>query len=377
MPPVSAPPPSPALPARSPASRARRFLTSLLGIVVSVALLVWSFRGVKLHEFVGYVRAAHLGWLLLAVATPTFCFVLRAIRWRLLLRRDDGGPVAWGPLWHATAIGFMANNVLPLRAGEVLRCIAVSRLGGTRITAALSSVAVERIFDGLTVILLLAVALLSPGLSPSLTVGGISVSRVATGAGLVSVAALAMAGAVVAWPLVAERLVRRLVPVPTLADRLVALIDGVRHGLAVLRSPARLAGVVVWSLVHWVVNGLAFYLAFRAFDLPVNFAGALLVQGLLIFGIAVPSTPGFAGVFEAVIVATLALYGIDNGRASAYAVTYHLSTFLPITLLGLWSIARTPVGLRSLRPAATTALVEVDAGNGAADESAPAPAPVA
>jgi uncharacterized membrane protein YbhN (UPF0104 family) len=120
----------------------------------------------------------------------------------------------------------------------------------------------------------------------------------------------------------------------------------------VLRSPARLAGVVFWSLVLWLVNALAFYLGFAAFDIPVSYVGALLLQGLLMLGISVPSTPGFFGPFEAVIVAVLALYGIPGGLAFSYAIAFHITTLLPITVLGLWSLTRIPDGFSVVRRAA-------------------------
>jgi hypothetical protein len=81
----------------------------------------------------------------------------------------------------------------------------------------------------------------------------------------------------------------------------------------------------------------------------VDFPGALIMQGLIMFGIAVPSTPGYVGVFEAPIIAVLALYEVDRTLAATYAITYHVATFLPITLLGAWSMLRTHVGLKSLR----------------------------
>jgi uncharacterized protein (TIRG00374 family) len=147
----------------------------------------------------------------------------------------------------------------------------------------------------------------------------------------------------------AERLVRRLLPSGRLADRIVTLIEGVRHGLAVLRTPARLAGVIFWSMVLWLAQAFGFYVGFAAFDIPVSYYGALLLQGLLVLGISVPSTPGFFGPFEAVIVAVLALYGVPHDLAFSYAISYHLTSFIPITLLGLWSLTRTPGGLRGLR----------------------------
>jgi uncharacterized protein (TIRG00374 family) len=134
------------------------------------------------------------------------------------------------------------------------------------------------------------------------------------------------------------------------ADWVVNVTEGIRQGLVVLRTPARLFLVVLWSLVLWLVNGLAFYVGFAAFDIPVGYSGALLMQGLLVLGISVPSTPGFFGPFEAVIVAVLALYGVPPDVAFSYAIAYHITSFVPITLLGLWSLTRIPGGMRGLRP---------------------------
>ena len=77
----------------------------------------------------------------------------------------------------------------------------------------------------------------------------------------------------------------------------------------------------------------------------MDLLGALLLQGILVLGISVQLTPGFVGQFEASIVAALALYGVPNDLASSYAIAFHGATFLPIILLGAWSLARTPVAL--------------------------------
>jgi len=332
----------------SPTDRSRIW-PSLLGVAISVALLAFILRRVDLGEVRRHLAQAHPWPLALAVVLATLAFPIRTIRWRFLLRTAADRPLPLAPTWHATAIGFMANNLLPFRAGELIRPYAITRLGGARFTAALSSIAVERIFDGLTVTALLTLGLLSPGLARGVAVGGVPVRHIALAAGGVSAAALLAAVAVVAWPLAAERVVRAIVPGARLADRIVGLIEGIRQGLAALNSPARIGGVVVWSLVLWLVNALSFYVAFAAFEIPVSFAGALLVQGLLAFGVSVPSTPGYVGPFEAAIVAGLALYGIPGDRSFSYAIAYHVTTFIPITLLGLWSLARSPVGLSDLR----------------------------
>ena len=309
---------------------------------------MWALRDVSLTEVSAHITTAHAGALAAAVVIATITFPLRLIRWRLLLRDEQGAAYPAGPLWHAIALGFMANNLLPLRAGELIRSYTAARLAPARFTTVISSVAVERIFDGLTVVALLTLALFASDLPSSTAIAGTSVSQLARLAGIAGVVALLAAIAVVAAPLAAERLVRRLLPHTHVADRIVDLIEGIRQGLAVLRSPARLAGVVFWSLVLWLVNALAFYVGFQAFDIPVSYAGALLLQGLLVLGISIPSTPGFFGPFEAVIVAVLALYGVPGSLAFSYAISFHLTSFVPITLLGLWSMARTPEGFRVL-----------------------------
>lgn len=327
----------------------RRSLPALIGIAISVALLAWALRDVSLTDVLQHIRSARPGPLALAVVLATITFPLRLVRWRLLLRDESGEPYRAGPLWHAIALGFMANNLLPLRAGELIRSYTAARLAPARFATVISSVAVERIFDGLTVVALLALALFSSGLSSSAAVGGTSVAQLARIAGIAGFIALLGAIAVVAAPLTAERVVRRVLRHTQMADRIVDLIEGVRQGLTVLRSPSRLLRVILWSLVLWLVNALAFYVGFSAFDIPVSYTGALLLQGLLVLGISIPSTPGFFGPFEAVIVAVLALYGVPGSLAFSYAIGFHVTTFVPITLLGLWSMARTPDGIRALR----------------------------
>jgi len=321
----------------------------VLGSVIAAALLVWVLRGVHPGEVLEHLRNAHLAPLLLAVVLATLTYPLRLVRWQLLLRETNGDAFPAAPRWHAIAIGFMANNILPFRAGELVRLLAAARLAGARFSAVLSSVAVERVFDGLTIVALLSISLLASDLPPDVAVGGVSLRHAAQASGLLGAAALLAALLVMAFPVAAERVVRRLLPPGRLADRIVNLIEGIRQGLSALRSPALLGGTILWSVVIWLVNALAFYEAFKAFDIPVGFLGALLLQGILVFGISVKLTPGFLGQFEAAIVAALALFQIPAGLASSYAIAYHATTFLPIVLLGAWSLARTPVALSDLR----------------------------
>ncbi|HEX5388001.1 MAG TPA: lysylphosphatidylglycerol synthase transmembrane domain-containing protein [Gemmatimonadales bacterium] len=334
----------------NPSERSRLW-PALIGLTISAGLIWYAIRGVDLRDVGRHLAAAHALPLAGAVVLATLTFPIRAVRWRYLLRDARDEPITWSALWHATAIGFMANNVLPFRLGELIRPLAVTRLADVRFTAAFSSIAIERIFDGLTLALLLGLALLSPGLGAGVEVGGVSVAKSAAVGGAVFLLLLAVAIGVVLRPLAAERVVRALLPRGRLAERLVRLIEGIRQGLAVLQAPKRAAAVVVWSLVLWLVNALAFYVGFAAFDIRVDFTGAVLLEGLVAFGVSLPSTPGYLGPFEASIRAALSLYGIAPDRSFSYAIAYHVTTFVPITLLGLWSLTRTPLALKDLRRA--------------------------
>lgn len=320
----------------------------LTGVALSAVLLYFSLRNVQFKEVVEYIRTAHKAPILLGVVLATIPFVLRIFRWQLLLRGDAGEKLPMGPLWHAIAMGFMANNVLPLRVGEVVRSYAGARLTNTRFTSVLASIAVERLFDAIAVTSLLALGLFATKL-PRSAVAGFGVGKIVTIAGIAVIMGLLLAGVVLLFPLGAERVIRRIVPSDRLAGKLIGMIEGVRHGLSVLRSPGRVAGVLAWSFVGWLVSALSYWVMLGAFGISIDFFGGLLLQGLIMFGIALPSTPGYAGVFELPIIAVLALYDVPQSLAFAYAVTYHVTTFLPITLLGAWSVFRTNLKLTAFQ----------------------------
>jgi uncharacterized protein (TIRG00374 family) len=315
--------------------------------------LAWVLKDVSLAEVWHRARAARPGWILAAVLLATSTFGLRIFRWRLLLRSDRGEPLGYRPLWHAIAVGFMANNLLPFRAGEFIRAFTISRLAPVKVTSALSSLVLERLFDGVTTITLLFVGLLSAGLPPTAEIAGFRLSTLATRTAVLLGVLLAACLVALLFPAFAKRVVGALIPSARLAASISGAIDGIRHGLTSLASPSRVVGSVGWSFAVWLVNGLSFWCGFRAFGIEVGYGGALLLQTFLLIGIAAPSTPGYFGPFEAAIKAVLSLFGIDPNVAVSYGLTYHFTTFLPITLLGLWSLTTTGVSLREAKAVRT------------------------
>ena len=321
-----------------------------IGLAITVLLLWWAFKDLKWARVGEELRHANIGLMALAVALGTFLFVLRALRWRPILH-----PIApnlpFGPLWRATAIGMMANNVLPARAGELVRAYVLSRETTVPFSAAFASLVVDRVFDAVIVILLMVIAMFDSAFPSSTLVAGRPASNYAGSGVVVLVAVAAALYAIVFFP---DRLIRlyeafsRRVA-PRFEERGRQLLRSFADGLSVLRHPLRFLQVFGWAFALWFAQAIAFWIGFRALGIIVPFSASLFVQGLIVFVVAVPSTPGYFGPFEASAIAGLKLYGVDENLAAAWALSYHVLSLLPITILGLYYLARSGLRLGELR----------------------------
>lgn len=334
-------------------ARPRIGWTGAIGLAITLLLLWWALHDVAFAEVYEQIRNANPWWFVAAIAAATLTFPLRLVRWRHLLHYE-GAALPYTPLWHAVAIGFMANNVLPARAGEFARAYAVRRLTGVRFSTAFASIAVERIFDGVTLVAFLVVGVFAGGFDRDATLGGMSVSHLATVGGGLFGALLLVSLAVVRWPQPMLRSAQRLLALALphrVADRITDFLAGMIEGLSALGTPGRFTAVLFWSIAVWSMNGLSFWLGFHAFGIEVSWSAALLLQSVIAFGVAIPSSPGFFGVFEGATRASLALYGVPAGKAVSYAIGYHIGGFIPITLLGVYSLWRAGMTLQQLRTA--------------------------
>lgn len=325
-------------------------LAGVVGVAISLFFLWWTLKDVAFAEVITQMREVRVLPFLGMIALATLTFPIRTIRWRYLLRAD-GEVLPFTPLWHATAVGFMLNNLMPARPGELARPFIAQRLTKARFTSALASIGVERLMDSLVLVALLVVATWAGGFAADTTVAGFTVSGLARFVGIVAVVALAFSIVLVNWPDPAKRIAdatARAVLPDRWAARAVSIIDGLLEGLDSLRSAHRFTNVLLWSVILWLVNAYSFYVGFAAFGIEASWSAALMLQSVIAFGIALPSAPGFFGVFEFFTKSALALYAIDATHAVAYALGYHLGTFLPITLLGIWSLLKIQVGLREM-----------------------------
>ena len=322
-----------------------------LGILLSAVFLYFAFRNVHWADAWRAARQANYGLLLLAVIAATGMFPLRAMRWRTIL--DPVAPkLPFGPLWRAIAMGQMVTNVVPGRFGEIVRPYALTReVGRDKVPFAMSlaSIAVDRVFDAIVVLLLLGISMLSPGLPSSLTIMGhtVTLTQMVRYLGLAPIVLLLLLYALVFFP---ERLIKLFEvfarPVSrALEEKGSQMLRRFADGLSVLRNPGHFIAVFLWTLAHWLIQPLAFWIAMQAFGISVPIQATLFVQGAIVVGVALVPSPGFFGVFEAAGAAALAAYGVDSTLGSTWALVFHVATFVPITLVGAYYFARTGLTL--------------------------------
>lgn len=336
------------------------------GLAVVAALFWWLFRDVDAAEVWAQVRGADFFLLFLAVAATTAGFLVRAVRWRWLLAPvHPDTPL--GSRFAAVCVGFMVNNFLP-RVGELARAYAYSRIEPVPAPTAFATLFVERFLDGVAVLLLLVVAVASPGfpvseLPPEVVVGIRSVTAL-------TLAVLAGSVLLVAFPDratgVLARTAHRLLPA-RLAAKAEAAATGFVAGFAALRGWRLLVPAMLWSVAFWALQSLSFWIGFFAFGIHLPYTAALFLNAAVAAAVVIP-TPGYFGTLQAG--ATLALrdvYGAPEAPALGFAVGWHLGAFVPVTLLGLWYARR--IGLSVGEMASGSRAAGRAAGEGSANGS--------
>jgi len=317
--------------------------------VLSVALLAWFLRDANLADVWRRMAALRVRDMALATALLAPMMVLRAVRWRCLLR--PVGRVGIGNALRATVIGFAVSNVLPARAGEVLRPYLLARKEGLPVASAFATIVIERVLDLVAVLGLLGFFIWSAddiGLSTGLYRTVVVSAVLAAGAAVVL---LTLMGLLASHPERIAGLVlrtQRFLP-HGLAHTLARLARLFSEGLAISRMPRALAEAVGWSFLLWVCIAAQSWMVTTAFGIRMPFTGSFLLQALLVVGIAVPTPGGVGGFHEAYRLGTTTFFGAQGDAAVGAALVLHAMSFIPTTLLGVLFMLQEGLSLRRLR----------------------------
>ncbi|MCB0077294.1 MAG: flippase-like domain-containing protein [Anaerolineales bacterium] len=314
----------------------------VIGTLISLVLLGWVL--MQTDWALVWARLREANYLLLAAggAAIGVSIGMRAWRWTIMLEPEaPARPIA--TLFDAVNIGYLANNLLPARLGDLLRAYLAKEWTTASAPFALSTTVVERLLDTLLIILML-LALLPILPVPDWAVrGGLLLGAVVTGVALLLTVAAANRTRI-------EPLLLRLMrPLPLdharWSDRLLSLLDG----FALARQPHRLLRVLAVSIGVWGFAVVAYWLIFRAFGLdPLGLTSAIFVLALGALSMGAPSAPSAAGTFDAAATWALTLLGVAENLAGGVALVIHIVNFIVVTLLGLWSLLRRGLSLSDL-----------------------------
>ncbi len=329
----------------------------LLGFLVSAVFLYLAFRKTDINQILSHLRAADYWWLLPASLLTLVALWIRSVRWGVLI-----APIARVPpgvLYSATMIGFMCNNVLPMRAGEVIRAFLLKRKSGLRASAAFATIVVERLLDLFFMIAAFgAILLLVPFHNRQFKMGVL----MAFGAGLLVLGLLIL--------LRVRGEAAFSLPVRLLGDRLGgrvrSALESFRSGLLILKSPRQLVQATALTVLMWACITFVIWMCIRSARLPetapVPPSASLVLLVVIAIGVMIPSGPGFVGTMQAASVLGLAVVGFHHkDQALSFSILYHATQWFPVVAVGLIFLFRENLSLRRIQDLSRSAQEQEEA----------------
>jgi uncharacterized protein (TIRG00374 family) len=304
---------------------ARRVALGLVALAVTAVFGYIAVRGAHPDDVRRSLREANVWWLFPSLAVLVVANAVRALRWQQLYAAERRPPLA--PVSAAMLIGLAVNMLLPLRAGEAARILALGRSAGVSRMETLGTVALERLLDVFCLIVLLFAAL------PLLP----EIDWLAPAALLALVLALLLVGLAIVGERPFHVLARRV-------PRLEHAWHNAASGLVGLRRPRIAATGFLLTSVSWLLVAFSFWLAMLAFDLDLPPVAGLLTLAAVGLSLLLPAAPAALGVFEAAVVIALGAYDVPQSEALSYAFVLHALNLFPYLLAGA-------IAVRFTRPA--------------------------
>jgi uncharacterized protein (TIRG00374 family) len=306
------------------------FKKMLPGLVISVAALVVLFLLVDLGAVKEAIRLADYRYLFPTTILYFVTVGTRALGWRTILQEKISPKKAF----LTENEGYLLNNVLPFRLGEIGRAFLLSRTTPLAFWEVLSTIMVERIFDvgfmaGFLLLTLPFVIGSEWAMQAALIAGGLVIA----GFAVLYIIARNKASTVNLYNRVTK-------PWPRLTEFGQGKLESFLDGLAALQSLSRFGRVFFWLLLTWISNFAWYFVLLKAFVPEAKLLWALFAVGIVSLGVAAPSTPSYIGVYEAVQVSALAVFGIGSSTAFAYAVVAHTIYFIFTAIFGAIGLAR-------------------------------------
>ena len=307
----------------------KRYVQLAIGLAISFFFIYLALPGLHVAEVTAALRTANYWWILPGVAVFFVGLWFRTWRWHYMLQHIKPVPVP--RLFPLVCIGYFGNNIYPFRAGEFIRSYVLKRQEDISFTSSITTALIERIFDGLVMLLFVFIAL---PFAPSIPLLYRRIVAVLT---LLLFAATAVFMWMAARPARVERFYAwfadRLLPArfrPKVDMLYARFMDGI-ESLSSGRAALMIFGT---SVIIWLLETVKYWFVMHAFDFSVSFLVLMLMNGLVNLATTLPSAPGYIGTFDTPGIETLAAFGVNRNIAASYTFTLHLALWLPVTLLG-------------------------------------------
>ena len=297
----------------------------ILGFLIGAVLLYFSLRGIDFGGVADGFRTLKYIYLVPVVVLLVLLQVLRSYRLGVILSPIE--KIDQLTLFAITSVGFMALAAIPARVGELARPYLIKRKTGMKMTVALGSIFIERIFDSLTVLIVFFIVLFFVPL-PSWLVKSSIIFLAITLAILIGMLVLIFKrDASLAF-------IERIFP-NRLQKRVSEVIHHFVDGIEVITDFKLLSSVTILSMTIWFLDAAAIYILFLAFGMNLSITAAFIVMVVLIIGITLPTAPGYIGNWHFFCIAGLSLFGIPKADALTYAIILHFVSVGIVVVLGL------------------------------------------
>ncbi|MGA7829047.1 MAG: lysylphosphatidylglycerol synthase transmembrane domain-containing protein [Geobacteraceae bacterium] len=329
-------------------NRNRHRIVFWLGIGISAFFLYLVFRSIDGAKLVAALRTMDVRFLLPAVAATLFSYYARAIRWKLLLLEDK--KTSMFNLFSATSIGYMANNLLPARIGELVRVYVLGEKEEIDKGTVFASLVLDRLFDGFSVLFILLATLFTlhlPGddreIRSALMTGGYA--TVAAYLGIVGFLVFLKIKTIATLRFAA--LLLKPFP-PRFAEKVIPLLGSFIKGIRLSSRPSIFLGLIASSVVIWAFAIWPIDLVLQSFGISLPLTASLFIMVFLVIAVLVPASPGSVGTYDYACVMALMAFGISREKAVSVALVIHAINFFPITLVGLYYLARGRMSLSGI-----------------------------
>ncbi len=318
----------------------RQHALTFAGLAVSLAAIGWLLSRFDLAA-VGSTLARTDPWILAPLPLILIAsFALRAQRWRLVVEHEP--PVRWWPGFRALMIGYLLNNVLPARAGDVARALELGRTEQMSRTKVFATLIVERTADLAFMLALLSMVLLAyPAIPAWLKQAGLVVSVITVIAIVALTAAHTLGERILPW--LHLRVFRHL-PAHA-ATRLHSVLSSALAGIAGGFRAGHFVGFLALTVVIWALEVALVWLIAHAIGLDLAPGNALFVLLLIAIGTMVPASPGFVGTYEFFGVAAMGILQVHGPEALAFIVLLHMATLLGSSTIGMLCFLMRPRSL--------------------------------